>query len=60
MTFQHDLPLGPCAYPVMQLAIDEDRRGAEAELGLWEKQKQGVRSTRVTTGRVGISSGSLV
>ena len=42
----------------MQLAIDEDRRGAEAERGLVVKQKQ--EGAGVTTGRVGITSGSLV
>ena len=44
----------------MQLAIDEDCRVQKPDEGLEIKQKLGVRSAGVTTGRVGITSGSLV
>ena len=44
----------------MQLAIDEDRRVQKLDEGLEIKQKKGARSAEVTTGCVGITSGSLV
>ena len=44
----------------MQLAIDEDRRVQKPSEGLEIKQKQEARSAGVTTGCVGITSGSLV
>ena len=45
---------------MMQLAIDEDRRCRSRMRAQRRKLKQGARSAGVTTGCVGITSGSLV
>ena len=44
----------------MQLAIDEDRRVQKPDEGLEMKAEAGSAQHGVTTGRVGITSGSLV
>ena len=44
----------------MQLAIDEDRRVQEPSEGLEMRARAEARSARVTTGRVGITSGGLI
>ena len=45
---------------LMQLAVDEDRRVRKPDEGWSDEAEAGARCAGVTTGRVGITSGSLV